>query len=34
MNKPFAARIAGMNAMYKLPANEAPTIAMLATRSP
>ena len=26
MNKPFHQRIAAMNAMYKLPANEAPTI--------
>jgi hypothetical protein len=26
MNKPFAARIAAMNAMYKLPANEKPTL--------
>jgi predicted HAD superfamily Cof-like phosphohydrolase len=26
MNKPFAARIAAMNAMYKLPANDKPTL--------
>ena len=26
MNKPFAARIAGMNAMYKLPACDTPTV--------
>jgi NTP pyrophosphatase (non-canonical NTP hydrolase) len=26
MNKPFAQRIAAMNAMYKLPANDAPTL--------
>ncbi|NBR27590.1 MAG: pyrophosphatase [Betaproteobacteria bacterium] len=26
MNKPFAARIAAMNAMYKLPANDRPTL--------
>ena len=26
MNKPFAARIADMNAMYKLPANKQPTL--------
>ena len=26
MNKPFAQRIAAMNAMYKLPANEKPTL--------
>ena len=26
MNKPFATRIAGMNAMYKLPANDTPTL--------
>ena len=26
MNKPFAARIAAMNAMYKLPANDGPTL--------
>jgi hypothetical protein len=26
MNKPFAARIAAMNAMYKLPANAQPTL--------
>ncbi len=26
MNKPFATRIAAMNAMYKLPANENPTL--------
>ena len=26
MNKPFAQRIAAMNAMYKLPANETPTL--------
>ena len=26
MNKPFAARIAAMNAMYKLPAHSAPTL--------
>ena len=26
MNKPFASRIAAMNAMYKLPANDRPTL--------
>jgi predicted HAD superfamily Cof-like phosphohydrolase len=26
MNKPFASRIAAMNAMYKLPANDKPTL--------
>lgn len=26
MNRPFAARIAAMNAMYKLPANDSPTL--------